>query len=235
MNSFRKGLVDALPVFLGYLAVGFTFGIASAPAWKSATLPVLASAISLSGTGQFILLELISAGSSAAAIIAGTVAINLRYFPMAIAVGQRLDPGMPLWRRLVVAMADTDEDVGISLRQNPPLGFEYMAGLLFCSWSGWVGGTILGANPGTQSLLPPLLLKALGMSMPAMFAAIVFPAFRESKRTRVAIVLAVAASLTLRALPCRLDPGWVTLGVGLLAAGAAAALFPKKAGEEGGA
>ncbi|MBR3085596.1 MAG: AzlC family ABC transporter permease [Kiritimatiellae bacterium] len=99
-NLFGKGLVDALPVFAGYLSVGFTFGLAAAPAWHSAALPVAASMTHLSGTGQFVILSLLGAGSSLAAVMAGIIAINFRYVPMAMAVSQRLDPEMPLWQRL---------------------------------------------------------------------------------------------------------------------------------------
>lgn len=234
MSGFRKGVIDALPVFVGYLSVGFTFGIAAATGWQSAAIPTLASMTHISGTGQFVLVTLLGDGSSLAAIIAGVVAINLRYVPMAIAVAQRLEPSMPPWRRLVVAMGDTDEIVGISLRQTPPLRFPYMLGLLACSWCGWVGGTALGANPATRALLPPRLVAALGIALPAMFAAIVFPAFRDSRRIRVAVAAAAIASLALRAAPKGIDPGWITLAAGLAAAALAAAFFPKdQEGKEG--
>ena len=226
MNFFKKGLIDALPVFAGYLSVGFTFGLAAAPAWRSAAIPVVASMTHISGTGQFVLLSLLGTGSPLAAVLAGIVAINFRYVPMAMAVAQRLDPEMPTWKRLVVAMGDTDEIVGISLGAEPPLRFGYMLGLLVCSWSGWVGGTILGANPATQSLIPGRLTSALGIAFPAMFAAIVFPALRKSRRIAVAVAVAAAASLVLRALPTKLDEGWTTLAAGGIAAAVAAAFCP---------
>lgn len=232
MNLFRKGIVDALPVFAGYLSVGFTFGLAAAPAWHSAALPVAASMTHLSGTGQFVILSLLGAGSSLAAVMAGIIAINFRYVPMAMAVSQRLDPEMPLWQRLVVAMGDTDEIVGISLGEEPPLRFPYMAGLLVCSWCGWVGGTVLGANPATQSLIPERLTSALGIAFPAMFAAIVLPALRKSRRIAVAATVAAAASLALRALPSKPDEGWATLMAGTAAAAVAAA-FRQPEGEDG--
>lgn len=237
MKLFRKGAIDALPVFVGYLSVGFTFGIAAATDWKSSFIPTLASITHISGTGQFVLVSLIGDGSTLAAIIAGIVAINLRYVPMAIAVSQRLEAAMPPWKRLIVAMGDTDEIVGISLRQTPPLRFPYMLGLFVCSWCGWVGGTALGANPATQALLPPRLIAALGIALPAMFAAIVFPAFRESRRIKVAVAVAALASFAMRAVPTGIDPGWITLAAGIGAAALAAVLFPKEpeqGNEQGG-
>ena len=234
MNDFRKGLIDALPVFAGYFCVSFTFGIAASTSWRSGAIPVLTSMLHLSGTGQFVLVSLIDAGSSAAAIVAGIVAINLRYTPMALAVSQRLAPGTPVWKRLAIAVADTDEIVAISLRHAVPIPFPYVMGLLACSWVGWVGGTILGANPATRALLPPGLVAAFGVAFPAMFAAIVFPEVRASRRTRMAVVAAACGSLVLRALPLSVDPGWIILASGIAAALAAALLFPGAAGKSAG-
>lgn len=224
MKSFRDGITDALPVFAGYLSVGFTFGIAAAEAWDSLAIPVIASMTHISGTGQFVLVSLLNAGSSISAIVAGIVAINLRYVPMALSVSQRLDTNVPIWKRLIIALGDTDEIVGISLRQPPPLSFPYMSGLLACSWSGWTLGTLLGANPATRTVLPPDLVASLGIALPAMFAAIVFPAVRDTGRIRLAVVIAAVLSLTLRLLPVRIDPGWLILTAGIAAALIAATL-----------
>lgn len=218
MDNFRKGMVDALPVFAGYLSVGFTFGIKAAADWGSAALPPLASMLHISGTGQFVLLSLLEAGGSSAAIAAGVVAINLRYVPMALAVSQRLSPETSIWKRLAIACGDTDEIVGISLRHPVPLPFPYMMGLFVCSWLGWVGGTVLGANPATASLMPPKLISAFGVAFPAMFAAIVLPAARASRVILAAVAGAAALSLAIGAMRLEIDPGWTILFCGIVAA-----------------
>lgn len=218
-------MIDALPVFAGYLSVGFTFGIKASADWASPVLPPLASMLHISGTGQFVLLSLLEAGSTTAAIAAGVVAINLRYVPMALAVSQRLDPGTSTWRRLAIALGDTDEIVGISLKHPAPLPFAYMMGLLTCSWLGWVGGTVLGANPVTASVMPPRLTAAFGIAFPAMFAAIVLPAARASRAVCAAVAGAAVLSLATGAMRLDVDPGWTTLFCGVAAA-VVAALLP---------
>lgn len=230
MKEFRKGIIDALPVFAGYFSVALTFGLAAAKSWDSLALPVLTSMTHLSGTGQFVLVSLYDGGSPVAAIVSGIVAINLRYFPMAMAVSQRIPPRTSFWRRLAVAFGMTDEIVGITLQRPAPLPFAYIAGLTVCSWSGWVLGTIAGANPATSAIMPPRLASALGIAFPAMFAAIVLPVFRSSARIRAAIAMAAAASLVLRALPLGIDPGWIVLASGIAAAAVAAAIAPAASG-----
>lgn len=227
--GFRRGLVDALPVFVGYFSVGFTFGIAAMKSWDSLLLPALASMTHLSGTGQFVLVSLGDAGSSVAAILSGIVAINLRYTPMALSISQRLAPETSIPRRLAIALGITDEIVGISLGKRPPLPFGYMMGLTLCSWLGWTGGTLAGVNPATRSLMSGRLADALGIAFPAMFAAIVFPAVRDSRRICCAVALAAAASVLLRLVPMQMDSGWLTLVSGIFAALVAAIIFPEKA------
>lgn len=226
--NFKTGLVHALPIFVGYLSVAFTFGIAATtyghPAWS----PILMSLTHISGTGQFILIDLLRAGSSTAAIVAGVIAINLRYVPMALAVAQRLPASITLPQRLFIALGDTDEIVGVALRQTEPLTFPYMAGLFICSWAGWIAGTLLGANPATQAILPGKLVAALGIALPAMFVAIVLPEMRKSRRTQLAAGISIALSLVLRALPRGIDPGWATLICGFAGAIVAALAVPMR-------
>ena len=225
MGNFRKGMIDALPVFAGYLSVGFTFGIKASADWASSVMPPIASMLHISGTGQFVLLSLLEAGSTTAAIATGVVAINLRYVPMALAVSQRLSPSTSILRRLAIALGDTDEIVGISLKHPAPLPFAYMMGLLVCSWLGWVGGTVLGANPATASIMPQKLTAAFGVAFPAMFAAIVLPAARASRPVCVAAAGAAVLSLATGAMRLDVDPGWITLFCGIAAA-VVAALLP---------
>lgn len=233
MSDFRRGAIDALPVFAGYFSVALTFGLAAAKSWNSLALPVLTSMTHLSGTGQFVLVSLSDGGSSVAAIVSGIVAINLRYFPMAMAVSQRIAPRTPVWRRLAIAFGMTDEIVGITLRHPAPLPFAYIAGLTACSWSGWVLGTAVGANPATGSAMPWRLADALGIAFPAMFAAIVLPAVRDSLRIRSAAAMAAAANLALRAACPGMDPGWAVLASGIAAAAVAAAMHPAAPAESG--
>lgn len=228
MKNFQRGLIDALPVFTGYFSVGFTFALAASKVWDSSWLPVATSMMHLSGTGQFVLLALTEAGSSIAAIISGIIAINLRYAPMALAIAQRIPQETSSLKRIIIATGITDEIVGISLGKPAPLPFRYFLGLTLCSWCGWVGGSIAGSNPLTQSLLSERLTQALGIAFPAMFAAIVFPAVRSSPRIRGAVAAAIVINIALRLLPLSIDPGWATLAAGILAAIIAAAVHPAK-------
>ena len=62
--NFTAGVRDGIPIFLGYMAVSFTFGIMGRNAGISAWEAVLISATNLTSAGQFAGLSLISASAS---------------------------------------------------------------------------------------------------------------------------------------------------------------------------
>lgn len=230
--GFRRGFVDALPIFFGYLAVGFAFGITCCqdghPFWS----PLLMSMTHVSGTGQFAVANLLEKNSSYFAIVVAVLVFNLRYVLMALAVAQRLPASVGIGKRLLVAMGDTDEIVGVAVKQTEPLTFVYYMGLTVCSWLGWVGGTVFGAWDKTSGLMSVSLQRSLGMALYAMFLAIIVPEARKNKAVLLCVVLAATASVGLRLAKIGLDVGWLTLIAGVSSAIVAAVLFPKKGAVE---
>lgn len=228
--GFRKGLVDALPIFFGYMAVAFAFGITCRqnghPFWS----PVLMSMTHVSGTGQFAVANLLEKHSACFAIVLAVVVFNLRYVLMALAVAQRLPSDAGVAKRALIAMGDTDEIVGVAVKQTRPLTFSYYMGLTACSWTGWVAGTVMGAWDRTSGLMGVKLQSSLGLALYAMFLAIILPEARKSRAALLCVVTSAAASVGLRLLPTGLDVGWITLIAGVSSAVFAAALFPKKEG-----
>lgn len=223
--TFSRGLLDASPIFAGYLAVGFAFGIAASrfghPFWS----PVLMSLTHVSGTGQFAVIDLLREGAGFGEILSAVVVFNLRYVLMALAVAQRLSPSVGAWTRLAMACGDTDEIVGVAARQRlvPP---RYWFGLFASSYAGWVSGTVLGAMPLVQTLLSADLLRALGLALYAMFIAILVPAAKKSRGILFCTLLAAALSAALKLSPWKISAGWGMLIAGLASAIASAALFP---------
>ena len=153
---------------------------------------------------------------------------NLRYVLMALAVAQRLPASVGVGARLLIAMGDTDEIVGVAVKQTRPLTFAYYMGLTACSWVGWVGGTMLGAWDRTSGLMSTALQRSMGLALYAMFLAIILPEARRSRPAFFCVAVAALAGVGLRLLPTGLDVGWTTLIAGVASAVVAAVLFPKR-------
>lgn len=222
---FRKGIVDALPVFAGYFAVVFAITAAGMakdiPLWGQ----LLSALINFSGTGQTVLVQLYG-NAGILSIVLTCLALNMRYLLMALAISQRIAPGTGLAKRCLVAMGITDEIVAVSLLQKQPLAFAYMLGLTTCSLLGWLGGTVFGGLGA--HLLPSSAIAPLRLAPYAMFVAIILPAARKDRPVLSCVLLAIVFNLLLHLLPSDIRPSGAScmLLSGIAAAAVGAARSP---------
>lgn len=226
--GFLRGVSDGLPVCLGYLSVAFAFGmIATAekgmPLWGAA----LVSITNFTGTGQFVGVDLMSAATGILELICTLAVINARYFLMSLSLSQKLPENITLWQRMMIAFGNTDENFAIMMLQTEPLTFPYMMGMILISYSGWVGGTVLGG--AASSVIPASLLSALGIALYAMFIALVVPPAKADRRVLGVVGIAVAISCALYYIPAAsgLGSGWIIIISGIISAAAGALLFPQ--------
>lgn len=237
-RAFRRGCIDALPIFLGYFAVGFTVAVAAVvnghPVWS----PVLLSLTHVSGTSQGAIVNNVNftAGlfPGAGELVLLCLTLNLRYVLLSLAVAQRLPPSASLAGRLLVAPGITDEIVAVAVSRRGPLALRYVAGLFVTSYAGWNAGTVAGAFGTT--LLPASALAPLGVSLYGMFVAIITPMARKSAPVLACVVLAAVLNVAIRMLPegRRPSDGVATLVAGVAAATAAAAAFPRRKDDRDG-
>ncbi len=75
-----------MPIALGYIPVGFAYGVLAQKAGLSAFNTVLMSIIGYAGSAQLIVVGLIAAGISPLSIIVTTVIVNLRHMLMSAAL-----------------------------------------------------------------------------------------------------------------------------------------------------
>ena len=228
--TFRRGFLDAMPICLGYFGVGFAIAAASVAQGHPVWSPVVQSLTHLSGTSQGAFSQRAIPGPPGGAweLALLCLGLNLRYVLLALALAQRLPPGIGFGRRLLIALGVTDENVALEISRPFPTGFPYLMGVLASSYLGWNAGNALGAL-GT-SLLPASALAPLGIALYAMFVAIVVPAAKASRPMLLCVALAAAANAGLRLLPAaaRPAPALAMLLAGVGAAALCAWFFPKK-------
>ncbi len=187
------GLGPALPVVLGYLPIGFAFGVLAAGAGMSAAGSLLMSLIVFAGSAQLVAVGLIVQGLNPWAIIATTFVINLRHLLMSAS----LSPYMQKWSGLQIAGFSfelTDETFGVhSLRfnrgetaPNPALLINLVCHLA------WVIGSLLGVLTG--GLIGDVRPLGLDYALPAMFIALLVMQLRGRVYLAAA---AIAAGLSM--------------------------------------
>ena len=90
-----KGVRRALPIVLGYVPIGFAYGVLAGKSGISAANTVLMSLIVFAGSAQFIAVGLFASGSGPAVVILTTFVVNLRHLLMAAS----LAPYLSKWSR----------------------------------------------------------------------------------------------------------------------------------------
>ncbi|MEE0840508.1 MAG: AzlC family ABC transporter permease [Acutalibacteraceae bacterium] len=228
--TFKRGVIQGFPICLGYLSVSFGFGITAVANGLTPLQATLISALNLTSAGQAAGVGIIAAMGSYIEIILSQFIINLRYALMGISLSQKLDSSFTIPHRIAAAFGITDEIFAVAYSQDGKVKPSYMYGMVFISWLGWVGGTLLGSLAGT--VLPAILTGALGIMLYAMFIAIVVPPAKENRNILFAVLLAVLLSTAFYYLAPFISSGFAIIICAVIASVTAALLFPVKEAEE---
>ncbi len=198
-NSFVGGLVDGLPIGLGYLAVSFSVGIQASSQGVPFLWALLISMTNLTSAGQAAGIGIIAAGGSLVEMALAQLTINSRYFLMSISLSQKLDKGFTLPHRLAASFGITDEIFAVASSKPHNVSPKYMYGLIALPYVGWSLGTLLGAVMG--NVLPDMLANSLGIALYGMFIAIVVPPAKANPKLLVVVLPAVLISCLIYYLP----------------------------------
>ncbi len=224
--TFRKGLIDGLPIGIGYLSVSFAFGIFAVASGLHIPDAVLISMTNVTSAGQLAAVPIMAGGGMLTELAASQLFINLRYALMSISLSQKLDDTVRLRHRFLIGFMVTDEVFAVASSQREAVSRRYMYGLILTPYIGWSLGTLFGAVAG--DILPTVITSALGIAIYGMFVAIVLPAARASRAAAVCILLAALFSCVFYYAPALsvIPGGFVIIICAVLAAGIMALVSP---------
>ncbi len=223
-KNFFRGLLHGVPIALGYLSVSFGFGILAVRAGLAVWQATLISAACVTSAGQVAGVEILAAAGGLAELALVQLTVNLRYALMSLSLSQKTAESFTLPKRLAASFGITGEIFAVCAAEPVPLTFSYMAGVILISAAGWIAGTALGAAAG--EILPERISAALGIVLYGMFIAIVVPTARKRRGVLFAALAAAALSVLSRILIPALSGGFSVILCTLIAASAAALLFP---------
>lgn len=223
--QFTNGLKDGLPIALGYLPVSFSFGMLAVAGGLPPLLAVLLSMTNLTSAGQFAGMNIIVSGGTYIELAVSMFVINIRYMLMSLALSQKTEK-MPFIKRMILSFGITDEVFAVAAMKPRKISFAYSIGLIVGPYIGWSLGTVLGAF--ISDLLPEILASSMGITLYAMFIAIIIPASRAKKSVLAVSILAAAVSAVLYYLPLTssLSGGWTVIIASVIASTFGAAVFP---------
>ncbi len=183
--SFRtqivQGLRPCLPLMLGYLPVGFAFGILAVQAGMTPLTVALMSYLVYAGSAQLIAVGLLGGGVGAASIILTTFVVNLRHLLMSAAVAPHLrDWSRPLQAWFAYGMTDETFALHMSRFAKGPAGPVPVLALNTAAHLCWTCSGLAGALFG--DLIGDIRPYGLDFALPGMFIALLLPHVRMPRK-----------------------------------------------------
>ncbi|MGS0764328.1 AzlC family ABC transporter permease [Syntrophomonas curvata] len=187
------GIKDAFPIVLGYLPLGFAFGVLANQVGMTVIQAGLMSLMCFTGAGQYIAIGVMQAGGAVFTIITANLLVNLRYFLFSTSMVPHLK-NVPPTLAALLSYGLTDETYAVAMTryQNHSATAAYMAGLNITSHIGWIGSSLAGAVLGT--LITNTDRIGLNFALPAMYICLLV--FVVGKRND-AVVAGISATFCL--------------------------------------
>lgn len=197
-RAWLEGLRRALPIMLGYLPVGFAFGVLAVKNNMPAGLAVAMSVLMFSGSGQFVFASLWGGGAGIFSVSSAVFIVNLRYMLMSAAEAPWM-PGISRWKRFWLGHGITDETFvthATALQEGWKLNLPTMYVCNNATLLAWSGGAAIGAFCG--NLVDDVKPLGLDYAITAMFLALLVPQCSSRLHLLVAI-FTLCLSIVLKA------------------------------------
>lgn len=196
LNPLLQGLAAATPIIMGYIPIGFAFGVLAANAGLSTGSAAAMSVFVYAGSSQLISVGLIEGGAGPLALAATVFLVNLRHLLMSAYLAPNLGK-LKLRQQVLFCYQLTDETFAVHSayfkRSGTPVAARLIS-LNVAAHLAWVGSTVAGA--WISGRLPvDMLVFGLDYALPAMFIALLILQLENRGRTAVAF-LAAALSIT---------------------------------------
>jgi 4-azaleucine resistance transporter AzlC len=192
--SCWTGVKRATPIVLGYIPIGFAYGVLAGKSGLSDANTILMSIIVFAGSAQFIAVGLFASGTGPAAVILTTFVVNLRHMLMAAS----LAPYLKGWKKRHLAFFSyelTDESFALHSTAASRLAECRLEALSLnvTAQLSWVFGTVLGVF--AAGLIGDVKPFGLDYALAAMFIGLLVAQCGDRIKVFTALVAGGLATL----------------------------------------
>lgn len=202
-TQFWAGAQAQAPLLIGAVPFGLINGIAAVGAGMPPIAAQAMSSVVFAGSAQFVISQLVAAGSPGLVIVAMVFVINLRHMLYSASLSTHLASLSMRWRALLAYLL-TDEAYAASITQYPKLPTPalkgwHLLGSGLTLWISWQLSTAVGVFLGASvpSSWP------LDFALPLTFIALLVPALVDRASLTAAVVAGMVVLLTMQ-LPFKL-------------------------------
>ena len=227
-RQYVTGLKAGIPVILGFVPVGIAYAIMAQQAGWSVFQTIFMSMAVFAGASQMMAVGMYVQGAGLIAMILATFILNLRHLIMSTCVVNRMEKDrVPVM--LLAALGVTDESFAIfTTGKEENCTSMYFLGLITVTYTSWIAGSAIGAL--ASGLLPPVLSASLGISLYAMFIAILVSSLKGNLRLGILVIVTALVNMALSKV---MASSWALIVSTLICA--AAGVFFVDPGEGGAA
>lgn len=179
IDILRKSVKHSLPVFFGYIPLGFAFGIMLSEAGYNPVWAFFMAIFIFAGTGQFLAVELLAVGADLYQVVILTFLINFRHFFYGLSMIPKYK-GTGI-RKLYLMFGLTDETYALLTSTKVPDGMEkadFYFAITLLNHCYWIAGCVLGATVGS---LVNINFEGIDFVMTALFAVLVVEQWKSHK------------------------------------------------------
>ncbi len=195
-QTIKFALKKSLPVLFGYLFLGSAFGIMLYEAGYNVLWAILISVVVYAGSGQFLLVSLLSSAASLPTVAFMTLFVNSRHIFYGLSYVETFKKGGWRYPFMIFSLTDETYSVNTSIHTVPEnvdeVRARYFIGLFDHLY--WILGSVIGSLAGQ---LIPIDFTGVDFSMTALFVVIYIDQMLEAKNKFTGIIGIVCAVLCL--------------------------------------
>lgn len=165
MNIVKDAFIKSLPILVGYVILGFGFGILLADAGYGVAWALAMSLFIYAGSMQYVGVSLITAPASLLTTAITTLVINARHLFYGLSMIKKYQNTGKFKPYLIFSLTDETYAVISGSQEEKPYAFYFF--LSFFNHCYWVIGTVFGSFASAL----PFNTEGISFSMTALFVA----------------------------------------------------------------
>ena len=185
-KAFRPAFTATIPVFCGYLFIGFAFGVMLRDIGYTSPWAFLCSLAIYAGSGQYLLVSLMAAKASLVTVAVMTLLLNCRHIFYGLSFLETFHSmGARKWYMI---FSLTDETYSVVCSGGVPEGVDrkkYYFWVSLLNQLYWIAGGVAGALLGS---VLPFDTTGIDFSMTALFLVVMTEQWKASRDHTPALV-----------------------------------------------
>lgn len=185
-KAFRAALPYTLPICVGFLLIGASYGLLMRSKGFSVWYPMAMSALIYAGSMEFVTVNLLLSAFRPLYAFLLTLMVNARHLFYGISMLQKYE-GLG-WKRLYLIYGMCDESFSINCTVTPPEGVDrgwFMFFVTLLNQIYWVSGATLGALLGSVLYFNT---EGIEFIMTALFVVMFLDQWEKAKDHRPALI-----------------------------------------------